>query len=297
MDRKVLVVDDNKFSTKLLADILTDEGFIVFTADNGLAVQEMAHELKPDVILLDIMMPGMNGFEVCSLLKDTPDVKDIPVIMVSARTDGNDLKFALENGAFDYIKKPVDELELVARVQSAIRFKDQQDQWMECATKDGLTGIFNHSLLMELFEKELSRQRRNGGKIAFAMLDVDYFKLINDSYGHMAGDRILKEFSGILKQSVRQGDIIGRYGGEEFGVVISNLDRNGVLTLCERIRKKVEDSRFDVGSDSIGITASMGVFLLNANAGVTAAEMVKQADDALYRAKDKGRNRVELCEG
>ena len=297
MDRKVLVVDDNKFSTKLLADILTDEGFIVFTADNGLAVQEMAHELKPDVILLDIMMPGMNGFEVCSLLKDTPDVKDIPVIMVSARTDGNDLKFALENGAFDYIKKPVDELELVARVQSAIRFKDQQDQWMECATKDGLTGIFNHSLLMELFEKELSRQRRNGGKIAFAMLDVDYFKLINDSYGHMAGDRILKEFSGILKQSVRQGDIIGRYGGEEFGVVISNLDRNGVLTLCERIRKKVEDSRFDVGSDSIGITASMGVFLLNANAGVTAADMVKQADDALYRAKDKGRNRVELCEG
>lgn len=294
MDRKVLIADDNQLNIRLLEDILADESFIVYKADNGFPVLEMARELKPDVILMDIMMPDMDGFTVCKLLKRDPDVNNIPIIMVTAKTDGNDLKCALDSGAFDYIKKPVDELEVIARVQSAIRFKDQQDQLRESATKDSLTGLFNHALLMELLEKGLSKQQRNAGEIAFVMMDIDYFKVVNDTYGHMAGDLVLKELSDILMYSVRQGDITGRYGGEEFGVIITNAEKEAVYSLCERIRKKVEDHDFVIDNKTIKITISMGIHFKSAQEEITAAGMVRKADEALYRAKHSGRNRVAM---
>lgn len=294
MDRKVLIADDNQLNLRLLEDILADENFIVYKTDNGLPVLEMVRELKPDVVLLDIMMPGLDGLEVCKLLKGDSDIKNIPVIMVTAKTDGNDLKVALDNGAFDYIKKPVDEIEVIARVQSAIRFKDQQDQLMECATKDSLTGLFNHALLMELLEKELSKQQREAGNIAFVMLDVDYFKVVNDTYGHMAGNLVLKELSEIFMSSVRLGDIAGRYGGEEFGMVVSNTKKDAVISLCERIRKNVEDYDFDIGNKTIKITISMGIYFKSAEEDIHAVDMVQKADEALYRAKHSGRNRVAV---
>jgi two-component system cell cycle response regulator len=198
MNEKILVIDDTKLNISILTDILENESFTVFSADNGLPVLEMAHRLQPDVILLDIIMPVIDGFEVCKLLKSDHELKDIPVIMVTARTEGNDIKNALEIGAFDYIKKPFDEIEVIARIHSALRLKKLQDKLKDLAMKGALTGLYNYALLLELFEKEIAKQERISRDISFVMLDIDYFKKINDTYGHTPGNIILKELSNIL---------------------------------------------------------------------------------------------------
>jgi len=293
MITKILVVDDNLNNIRLLTDILEDENFTVYTADNGAAVLAMVHKLKPDVILLDIMMPGLDGFEVCKLLKNDFDSKDIPVIMVTAKTEGIDIKKSLEMGAFDYIKKPIDEIEVIARVQSAIRFKQTQDKLKEMAMKDGLTGLYNHALLIELFEKEIDKQQRNNGSISFAMIDIDNFKKINDTYGHISGDTVLKELSNILMSSVRGGDIVGRYGGEEFSIVFPGIDEQNAFQLCERIRKEVEDFNFEIGIETVKITISIGINFNELKGIINKREIIQKADEALYRAKHNGRNRVE----
>lgn len=293
MITKILVVDDNLNNIRLLTDILEDENFTVYTADNGAAVLAMVHKLKPDVILLDIMMPGLDGFEVCKLLKNDFDIKDIPVIMLTAKTEGIDIKKSLEMGAFDYIKKPIDEIEVIARVQSAIRFKQTQDKLKEMAMKDGLTGLYNHALLIELFEKEIDKQQRNNGSISFAMIDIDNFKKINDTYGHISGDTVLKELSNILMSSVRGGDIVGRYGGEEFSIVFPGIDEQNAFQLCERIRKEVEDFNFEIGIETVKITISIGINFNELKGIINKREIIQKADEALYRAKHNGRNRVE----
>lgn len=293
MITKILVVDDNLNNIRLLTDILEDENFTVYTADNGAAVLAMVHKLKPDVILLDIMMPGLDGFEVCKLLKNDFDIKDIPVIMVTAKTEGIDIKKSLGMGAFDYIKKPIDEIEVIARVQSAIRFKQTQDKLKEMAMKDGLTGLYNHALLIELFEKEIDKQQRNNGSISFAMIDIDDFKKINDTYGHISGDTVLKELSNILMSSVRGGDIVGRYGGEEFSIVFPGIDEQNAFQLCERIRKEVEDFNFEIGIETVKITISIGINFNELKGIINKREIIQKADEALYRAKHNGRNRIE----
>ncbi|MDO0821932.1 diguanylate cyclase [Desulfosporosinus nitroreducens] len=293
--RKVLVVDDHKLNVKLLTDILEDEDFIVYSTDNGLSVLEMTLKFLPDVILLDIMMPGLDGFEVCKLLKENDEVNDIPIIMVTAKAEGIDVKKALEYGAFDYIKKPIDEIEVIARIQSALRFKQSQDLLKELAMKDRLTGLYNHALLVELFEKELAKQQRNDGDIAFVMIDVDHFKRINDTYGHTSGNIVLKELANILKNSVRRGDIVSRYGGEEFSLVLPEIDKQGTWQMCERIRKKIEGLSFNTdGKESIHITVSMGIFHKSSKDNMTGSEIIQKSDEKLYQAKANGRNRVEM---
>lgn len=294
MTEIILVVDDQSNNVRLLKDILEDENYTVFTTDNGLSALEMVKSLKPDAILLDIMMPAMDGFEVCRELKKELDSKDIPVIMVTAKTESYDLKKALEIGAFDYIKKPIDEIEVIARVQSALRFKKHQDQLNEMASKDSLTGIYNHALLIELFEKELHKQERNGYMVSYVMLDIDFFKKVNDTYGHVPGDIVLKELSTILSNSIRSSDIVGRYGGEEFSIVFPDTDADTAYRLCERIRETVEKYEFNIGDQFIKITISMGIFCKKSNDDISSKDAIKNADEALYLAKKNGRNRVEV---
>ena len=295
MNEKILVIDDTNLNIEILTKILEDEGFTVFSSNNGLSILEMTRKIKPDVILLDIMMPELDGFEVCKLLKNDFDAKDILVIMVTAKTDGYHIKNALELGAFDYIKKPLDKIEVIARIQSALRLKDEQDKLKKLAMKDGLTGLYNHASFMELFEKELARQRRINCNISFVMIDIDYFKKVNDTYGHTAGNMILKDVSDILINSVRQSDIVSRYGGEEFSLVLPGADKEGALQLCERIRQKIEDFNFDIGDTTIRITVSIGIFFKDSKYNITQNEIIQRADEELYNAKLKGRNRVEIC--
>ena len=293
MNEKILIIDDTYLNISILTDILENEGFTVFSADNGLSIIEMTHRLQPDVILLDIMMPILDGFEVCKILKSDYTLKDIPVIMVTARTDSKDIKTALEIGAFDYVKKPIDEIEVIARIQSALRLKKLQDKLKELAMKDNLTGLYNYALLLELLGNEMAKQQRNKNDIAYVMLDIDHFKEVNDNYGHATGNVVIKELANILVKSVRRGDIIARYGGDEFGIVLQGTTPETACQLCERIRKRVELFNFNANSQTIRITVSIGVFFKGFMNDISIHEVIQKSDQKLYLAKHNGRNRVE----
>ncbi len=295
MNQKILVIDDTHLNLNILKDILEAEGFDVYTADNGLGGLNMARLIKPDAILLDVVMQGMDGFETCRCLKHDYSLSNIPVIMESAKTDGNNIKKALELGAFDYVKKPIDPIEVIARIQSALRYKELQDKLKDMAMKDGLTGLYNFSLLIELFGREIRKQQRNKADTSFVMVDIDYFKKVNDTYGHTSGNVVLKELADVLSDSVRAGDIVARFGGEEFGIVLPGAKIQDACSLCERIRSRVENTNFKAGGNNIKITISLGVAAKSYNDSLTMEEIIKKADLRLYEAKTKGRNRVEGC--
>ena len=292
---KVLIVDDNKKNIRLLKEILEDEGYLVDAVEDSTKAFEKAMQFRPDLVLLDIMMPVMDGFELCRQMKNDFELRGVQIIMVTARTDGKDVKRALELGAFDYIKKPLDEIEVIARVQSALRFKRNQDSLKELSMKDSLTGLYNHGLILELLDNELSKQERETKDISFVMLDIDHFKKVNDQYGHVAGDVILKQLSVLCKSFTRKHDYVGRYGGEEFSLILSDADTAAALEICERLRKQIEDYAFHVEDNIIRITVSMGICSKSYEDELSVTDMVKQADEALYEAKQNGRNQVRLA--
>lgn len=294
MGKKVLIADDSKLNIMMISDILRNEGYEVFSVMSGLEVLESVRTIKPDIILLDVIMPGLDGFAVCAELKSSYELKNIPVIMVTARTEAKYLKTALEIGAFDYIRKPVDSIEVIARIQSAIRYKEYQDKLEEMAMKDGLTGLYNHALIIDLLAKEHSKQMREGGNLSFIMLDIDYFKKVNDTYGHLKGNEVLKGVADIMLSSIRDSDIAGRYGGEEFGLILPYISIDKVLIVCERIRRRVALQAFNLDGESVNITISIGVCFKPKDIEMSYNEMIKMADDALYEAKGSGRNNVKL---
>jgi diguanylate cyclase (GGDEF)-like protein len=290
---KVFVVDDNQKNIRLLQEILEDNSFEVYPFENGFSVLDKAKEIKPDIILLDIMMPEIDGFELCKSLKDEPETSDIPVIMVTAKAEGSDVKKAFEVGAFDYIKKPIDEVETIARIHAALRFKKDKDLLKEKAMKDSLTGLYNHALLEELLKKEFIKSERTNHPVSYAMLDIDFFKSINDTYGHKAGDHILRGVAAILNLTVRQSDIVGRYGGEEFGLVLPEISAERAYQLCERIRTAIAEHLFHLDNKEVNITVSIGICTKSPEFN-DYKEMIQKADKMLYEAKAKGRNRVEI---
>lgn len=294
MCKKVLVVDDSKFNVAILKNILENEGYDVYSAYNARQALELILTLKPDAILLDVVMPEIDGFELCKIFKNNFRTRDIPIIMITSRTESIDVKKALELGAFDYIRKPIDEIEVIARIQSALRFSEYQNKLREMAMKDGLTGLYNHTLIIELFQKQLEKKKKNNENISFIMLDIDYFKKINDKFGHPFGDRVLREISNILLDTVSTVDIVGRYGGEEFSIISCESSYEDLFELCEKIRKNIENMDFVINDNIIKVTVSIGAFFKNSNMDINSTEMIKKADEALYSAKENGRNKVEI---
>ena len=292
---RILAIDDSVVNLKLLSVILTREGFEVITSTDSLAALPLTIEHQPELLLLDIMMPGLSGLELLGLLKANNLTDSIPVLMVTARTQGADVKAALEAGAFDYVKKPLDEVEIVARVRSALRYKHHQDRLLEMATHDSLTGLFNHRLLIELLERELATARRKEQTVAFCMVDIDHFKALNDTWGHQAGDHVLQEISHLLSEGLRKSDPVGRYGGEEFGVVLGGCEPEKAQVLCERLRASIEAHDFRVKEQSLKVTVSLGLSWAQGDAEAGEIELIQRADQALYRAKEEGRNRL-VCQ-
>lgn len=293
MHEKILVVDDNKNNVMLLVQILEEQNYEVMTLDRGENIVEEVLNGKPDCILLDIMMYEVDGIQACKNLKMQEETKEIPVIMVTAKAASLDLEEAFEAGAFDYIKKPIDEIEVLARLKVALNFYNKQKNLENIAMMDGLTGLYNHRLVLELLEKELYRSTRKETSLVFAMIDIDYFKSVNDEYGHQVGDKVLKNVGNKILENVRTGDIVGRYGGEEFSIVLPGCSEDEAKIISERIRNLIEENIIVIDQQEIKVTVSIGTFYKGKRCELKGEEIVRRADELLYQAKRNGRNRVE----
>ena len=288
----VLIVDDESSNIEVLAAILEPEHEVAF-ADNGGRALDLARSLRPDVLLLDIMMPGMDGFEVCTRLKRDPDTEGIPVIFITALGDASAEAHGLELGAADYVAKPLSPAVVRVRVRNQVELKRSRDQLKRLTMTDGLTGIANRRCFDETIERELHRTSRWRRPLSLVLLDIDHFKGFNDTYGHVAGDECLQQVSAVIaKAATRASDLAARYGGEEFAVVLPETGNEGAVLLAERIRAAVAALAIPHAKSlaSGRVTVSLGV--VTADSVASPRELLMLADRQLYLAKAGGRNRI-----
>ena len=290
----ILVVDDTPANLQVLAGMLKDRGYKVRPVPSGKLALLAARRDPPDLILLDIHMPEMNGYEVCEHLKADDQLKGIPVIFISALTEQMDKVNAFAIGGVDYLTKPFQMEELHARVETHLKLRRLQIELEEAnarlevlAVTDGLTGLKNRRAFQEKLQEEVARVARYSAPLSLLLLDIDHFKQFNDTFGHPAGDGVLRDVSRILEENSRSTDFVARYGGEEFVLLLPNTDRQGSLVLAENVRKAVERSDWR----DRPISVSIGVATLAAANG-DGMVLVKEADVALYRSKENGRNCV-----
>jgi len=297
---RILIVDDERFNLTTLNELLKPDHQIM-VAMNGQQAIKAAIAQRPDLILLDINMPEMDGYEACQLLKADPITQNIPIIFITALSDASDETRGLELGAADYITKPFNLNVVKARVNTQLRLKYQSDLLESLAFKDGLTGLYNRRAYDEQIEKEWNRCMRSGESLSLIMLDVDHFKLYNDSYGHAMGDECLRRIGSALSSSSRRAsDFVARYGGEEFVVILPNTTRNDAMRVADQIRESVELLNIEHKSSKVTdhVTLSLGVISAVPISEYNAKKFVEGADDMLYKAKSMGRNRAEgatLC--
>jgi diguanylate cyclase (GGDEF)-like protein len=289
---KVLLVDDNVDALEVAKTRLGKENLDILCADGGVSGLKLARSEKPDLILLDLDMPDMSGFDVCRALKTDAELCMIPVIFVSAYGSADDKVQGLNIGAVDYVTKPFDAFELCARVRAALRTKHLQDLLIEHAHIDPLTGLPNRRALFERLRSEWARMKPSGENLSLLMVDIDHFKEINDTYGHNIGDELLKEVAHAIARQCRVSELPARFGGDEFAVVAPCVTAAGAARLAERCRQEVANIRIAVQGTAIHATASFGV--ADAKNLPSSEALVERADEALYRAKNAGRNAVGL---
>lgn len=285
--QKVLIIDDNGENIKIAAKFIKSDEVIIWTAMNGKIGIEVAKEKHPDIILLDIQMPEMDGFEVCKILKADKETENIPIIFMTARTDDESIENAFKVGAVDYIVKPIRKTEIIARVRTHLKLAQTIKELEKAAYTDGLTKLYNHKKIFESLDLEIKREKRYKNNLSVMMVDIDFFKTVNDTYGHHMGDIVLEKLSEIIKATIRDADIAGRYGGEEFLIIFPEISEDEAFRAGERLRKNIEAVEFE---NRIKITISGGVAEYIEE---TALELIEKADRNLYRAKENGRNRIE----
>ena len=292
----VLIADDSLVIRAVVRAGLEDEGYRVTESIDGLAALEECRRNPPDVILLDVEMPGIDGFQVLHALKSDAELKDIPVVFLTSRSDIDDVVAGLRGGAHDYLKKPFEHVELLARVGSAVHVKKLQDQLRQrnveldrMSRTDVLTGLYNRRHLDEELVRQQSEANRHHDPLCVLLLDIDHFKKINDTFGHPAGDLVLCRFADRLRAELRASDIAGRWGGEEFLIIMPRTDLQGALEVAERLRRATAASPLVTGVPSISATVSGGCV---ASRGEEADALLQSVDTCLYRAKDSGRNRI-----
>jgi len=289
----VLLVDDEEVNLYALRIILESRGYRCLTASNGADALRVASDCLPDAILLDIQMPVMDGYGVCQRLKDDPRTRPIPVVFLTARfRDQEEVIRGLDIGANDYVTKPFNPEELLARVAVMVRVRTAESQMRQASYTDDLTGLYNRRFLQQRLEEELHRASRYSLRLSCIMLDIDHFKAINDTHGHVAGDLIIKEVATILKNHVRKSDLAVRYGGEEFLLILFENDKNGALRVAERVRADVESHVFTWKEQPLRVTISSGVAVFPDDGITMPDELIARADSALYSAKASGRNMV-----
>ena len=293
---KILVIDDDEDFRKMIKILLELNKYTVDTAEDGYKGLEKIRDGDYDLILLDVMMPGMTGIDVCYTIRiKNPE---IPVILLTAKGGKEDLVTGINAGANDYITKPFETEILLAKIKSLIRLKELQDELKKTnkllenlAITDGLTGIYNHRYFYEKINEEFERAKRYNSPLSLIMFDFDYFKRINDRYGHVVGDSVLVEMAKIVMSNIRKHDIFARYGGEEFVLLLPHTNSTGAIQEAERIRKAVESHHFQHIDKRGDVTISLGIVTFPSKYINHPEDMVKLADAALYEAKKLGRNR------
>ncbi len=291
---KILVVDDEPLNIEVLHELLQADYDVRF-ATSGEKALELARAQFPDLILLDVMMPEMSGFDVCRILKEDPDLKTVPVVFITAMNEQQDEMQGLRLGAIDYLVKPISPGITKARVRNLINMKKQQDMLADMAFVDGLTGIPNRRRLDESVQVEWRRAHRSGQSLSVLMIDIDHFKLYNDNYGHGAGDECLRSVAMAMNEHVvRAGDLLARYGGEEFAGLMPNTDLDGAVAFANNMIKCVRDLKIPHEYSPVSdiITLSIGVSAAIPSDEDEVSALFKAADSALYKAKETGRNRV-----
>jgi len=301
---RILIADDDLVSRRVLEAFVSKRGYDVLSAANGQdALRLLSAEGAPRLAILDWMMPGMEGTDVCRKLREQSGERPyIYLLLLTSRTDREDLLKGLQAGADDYVTKPFDPAELDARLSVGQRILDLQDKLIAAreelrfrATHDVLTGMVNRGVVLETLSREHARQKREGGSFGIILMDIDHFKHVNDAYGHLSGDAVLREISAVMQSSLRPYDTIGRYGGEEFLVVVPQSDAAAAFNIAERVRRAIEKQTITAQDREIRVTASLGVAATAQAGALEPQTLLNLADEALYRAKRNGRNRTELA--
>ncbi len=301
--KRVLIAEDDPVSCHLLKSILAKWDYDVTVQTDGAAASRfLESDDAPRLAILDWMMPGMEGPQICARIRERKNRPYIYVLLLTARTEKRDLLRGLELGADDYLTKPFDSEELRARMLVGERILTLQDDLIAAreelrfrATHDVLTGVANRAAVMDALRGELSRQVREQRSFGVLMVDIDHFKNVNDTFGHLCGDEVLRSVTRRMKECVRPYDTLGRYGGEEFLIVASDVDSVSVMTLAERIRSLIESKPVVTQAGQVRVTVSVGAAVSSSTRNADPQMLLRLADQALYRAKDKGRNRCELA--
>jgi len=304
MDRttKILIAEDDPTSRLTLRAALAKLGYEIEIAGDGRAAWEALQRIDaPEIAILDWMMPDVTGPEICRRLRARESGPYVYVILLTMMTELSALVEGLESGADDFISKPFRLPELYARLRAGQRVIDLQRELLagraqmeKVAAYDFLTGLLNRRSILEKLGQEIARGEREGAPLGVIMMDLDHFKRINDSYGHLQGDQVLQEAARRLSETVRCYDSIGRYGGEEFLLVAAGADLDATAGIAERLRRAIAEEPMRVGDGNLRVTGSFGVSAASGRAPGEAKQLIEAADRALYRAKNAGRNRVEL---
>ncbi|MEZ4601413.1 MAG: diguanylate cyclase [Syntrophotaleaceae bacterium] len=299
---KILVAEDDPVLLRLLIEILSRWGYQVIPAVDGEeAWRILKGEDPPRMAILDWKMPGLEGVEICRRVRAELPEPYIYLMLLTAQHREEDLVTGMESGADDYIVKPFKQNELKVRLRAGRRIIELQSELLSAreflrvkASHDSLTGLWNHEEILGILHQELARAEREGHEVSAIMADLDHFKKINDTYGHLAGDVVLMATADRMHSHMRPYDAIGRYGGEEFLVILPDCGRECAMALAERLRKNIGGSKVDTPEGIVSVTVSLGVAVAEKGIKIDALSLVQAADKALYMAKEKGRNRVEI---
>jgi diguanylate cyclase (GGDEF)-like protein len=310
---RILVVDDSRTQLEWLVKVLEREGYVVAGAKDGREAIRKVRTEPPDLVLLDMILPDMDGLEVLRFVKARPEDQFIPVIILSVKSDLDSKVTGLRIGADDFLAKPFAEAEILARCAAMLRIKHLQERLREMQRKleeqsvtDALTGLKNRRFFDERLHEEFRRAQRYGDHLSLIMVDLDHFKQVNDRYGHPGGDAVLREAAALIRASIRDPDICARYGGEEFAVILPRTHLSGALAVAERVWRELGSKEYaipagapavasaDCGAAATRVTASVGIAFYPSKDITSSDLLLRYADQALYEAKKAGRNTICL---
>ena len=295
----ILVVDDMTTTLLLLHDLLKDtyEVKIAKSGTKALEILESPNDI--DLILLDIEMPDINGYDVCKRIKNNETIKNIPIIFITGRTSQEDEEYGLNLGAIDYITKPFNKAIVKLRIKNYLDLKIKNDMLEKLSMYDGLTNIRNRRFFDETFEKTFSEIKRDKKSLAVLMIDIDFFKPYNDNYGHGQGDETLRKVAKALEKTIkRASDFVARYGGEEFVILLKDINKDGVEAVANNLLNAIRELKITHEFSKIEnyVTVSIGVSYYNSSSDITKLELLLKADETLYEVKNGGRNNFAILE-